>query len=353
MRKTFYYPALRMAQKGNWPWILNQGYKFIALKYLHKIWPEKMFSGPVMGVIVASYRCNSNCEMCDLKKRGNLKKELTTIEMKNIIADFNKIHTSGISFTGGEPLLRKDIFDLISYVNSLGMVSTLNTNALLLNSQNIPQLISSRPDNINISLDSANPVIYDRLRGTKNGLVRLGNIMKNLTLALRKFQVPITLTAVTTISELNYQEIEDIARLAHKMGFHKIGFNPLHNIDHKVVPSVWKSKESMSMLFNKVKKIGLPIDNSNGFLKMFDRAFTGKPFPLACLSGFTSLFVDCYGDIFICWPDVEINKKLTNFQKQKISDLWYSDKYLKKARLYKKCRNCYWNCQAELSILFQ
>jgi len=353
MRKTFLYPAVRMLKKGNWNWIVHQGSKFLILKYLRKIIPNIIFYGPVMGVIVVTYRCNSNCPMCDLKRRSKLHKELTTSEFKKIIDELVRIKTSGISFTGGEPLLRKDIFELIAYANSKGLVTTLNTNALLLNSRNLHLLLSVKPDNINISLDSASSALYDRLRGTKNGLKKLNNLMKKITTQIKEQHLPITLTSVTTVGKTNISELTDIARLAQKMGFHKIGFNPLHNINQKVIPSIWKNIESSSSIFQKIKKIRMTIDNSTGYLTMFDNAHAGKPFPIPCLSGYSSLFIDCYGDIYFCWPHVELNNKITNWKKQKITAYWSSGKHQKNIMLYRECRDCYWNCQAEISILFK
>lgn len=343
-----------MLKKGNFAWISGQVYKFLAIKYLNRIWPEKIFSGPMMGVIIITYRCNSNCPMCGLSKRGNLIQELSTGEMKQLIDDFAAIGTSGLSFTGGEPLLRDDIFFLIKYANQKGMATTLNTNSLLLNQKKIGQLLEACPDNVNISLDGADPVGYDRLRGTKNGLAKLKKTVSLLVKERNKRQVPMTLTAVTTIAPGNINKLQKISRLAKNLGFDKIGFNPLHQIGKRVSAETKElHDQNVFQKMISLKKEGVVLDNSQEFLRMFDRAFRGQPFPLRCLAGYTSLFVDCYGDVFFCWPEVELGKRMVNLKTKRLAAVWQDAQYAKMRRKMLNCGSCFWNCQAELSILFQ
>jgi len=73
--------------------------------------------------------------MCELFRRPAEyrrmgKKELTTEEMKKVIDDFAEIGTSGIGFTGGEPILRKDMLELIEYTKKKGMVTHMSSNGM-------------------------------------------------------------------------------------------------------------------------------------------------------------------------------------------------------------------------------
>jgi hypothetical protein len=89
---------------------------------------HRLLVGPLHGMIISTYRCNLRCSMCELWKRPPLyeklgKKELSTMEMKKVIEDFAAIGTTGIGFTGGEPLTRPDMLELVAHVRKHRMIS--------------------------------------------------------------------------------------------------------------------------------------------------------------------------------------------------------------------------------------
>ena len=89
-------------------------------------------------VIETTFRCNINCDFCFnknvLKKNKRTYKELTTKEIKEIIDKTSELNIPYIRFSGGEPLLRKDIFTLLAYAKSKNFKEIrLNTNGLLIN----------------------------------------------------------------------------------------------------------------------------------------------------------------------------------------------------------------------------
>ena len=73
-----------------------------------------------------------------------------------------------IAFTGGEPLLRKDIFELISHVDKRKAVPILFTNGLLLSDEVAEKLAKAGLYSIFVSIDSPNPKEHDQLRGMPN-----------------------------------------------------------------------------------------------------------------------------------------------------------------------------------------
>jgi MoaA/NifB/PqqE/SkfB family radical SAM enzyme len=73
-----------------------------------------------------------------------------------------------VHFSGGEPLLRKDIFDLVSYARGLGLQTRVNTNGMLLNEENVKRLKAAGLTECGVSLDSADPAVHNTFRGTEN-----------------------------------------------------------------------------------------------------------------------------------------------------------------------------------------
>jgi MoaA/NifB/PqqE/SkfB family radical SAM enzyme len=85
---------------------------------------------PVRVMHFCTFRCNLSCKYCGIWKTP--KKEMNTEEVKRAMLEFANAGTIFWTFTGGEPLLRQDIGDLVDYSKSLFPIVTLTTNGLLL-----------------------------------------------------------------------------------------------------------------------------------------------------------------------------------------------------------------------------
>lgn len=362
IRRTFLYPTIEKIKKGQVGWLFEQTKKWLILKYLNKILPKKIRVGPTMAILAMTYRCNSHCLMCNLAKRVTNQKEYSTEQWKNIIDRLAEIKTAGIGFTGGEPLLLPDMAELIDYANQKGISTTLNTNGLLFTKKKIKKILDARPDNINLSLDSTDPKTFDRLRGTHGGLKNLIQIIENLTKERSLCQSPTEITVVACVSHHNLDELEKIAKLCAKLGVDKLGFIPRHsfykNKKNELISTQDNSPQISQRFKEKIKKIKaakiIPLDNSFSYLATFPFAFAGQKSLLPCLAGETSITIDCYGQIFGCWPFLELEKPAFRITPQKrLKDLWYGKEYEKIRKEISQCRGCFWNCHVELSIFYR
>jgi MoaA/NifB/PqqE/SkfB family radical SAM enzyme len=125
---------------------------------------------PLAMTFAVTYRCQCNCVHCSASHRLRENDyELTTQEAKQLIDDSLDLGISIIAFTGGEPLIRDDIFELISYVDQRKAMPLIFTNGLLLTDENIDKLVDAGLYTLFVSLDSTSAEEHDRLRG-KEGL---------------------------------------------------------------------------------------------------------------------------------------------------------------------------------------
>jgi len=112
-------------------------------------------------------RCNLDCTFCFNKlyiKRGRHKRELDTSSIKQII---DKIKISGVRivrFTGGEPLLRDDIFELMAYAYRKKLKVWLNTNATLITRHNVGNIVKY-VDNVLVPLNAYNSKDEEEITG--------------------------------------------------------------------------------------------------------------------------------------------------------------------------------------------
>jgi len=90
------------------------------------------------------------------------------------------------------------------------------------------------------------------------------------------------------------------------------------------------------------------LDNSTAYLDLLPRAFRGEPSPLRCYAPWSSVVVDCYGDVYPCFPLMERKRPVGRIP---LAALWRSEAYrLERARLA-SCTACLWNCHTEMNLV--
>ncbi len=169
---------------------------------------------PISVIFNVTNSCNSQCKHCYASYyRRDKSGEITTEQARKLILELYKNGCQRVSFAGGEPLLRNDIGELINYVYSLGMSSTLNSNGIL-----VPQFLEDlkKLDSLAISLDGR-PEHHDIFRGKGSGEKALKGIMKAVEAGIR-------VHSNTVLHKHNLDDVDYMLGLAKKNGF-KAEFN--------------------------------------------------------------------------------------------------------------------------------
>ena len=147
-------------------------------KYLRVYSSE--FPHPYWIYLSPSHNCNLDCLMCGVKhvEKGV---ELSSEVIKKVIDEIaDWPNDKVLMFTGGEPLLRKDIFELIDYSVSRGIPTEMVSNGTLIEERIAEKIINSGLQNIAISLDGVNSETHD-LIGNRKGSYNLAiKAIKNL-----------------------------------------------------------------------------------------------------------------------------------------------------------------------------
>jgi MoaA/NifB/PqqE/SkfB family radical SAM enzyme len=148
-------------------------------------------------ILELTNKCNLNCRWCGVKKGKDV---LSFSKIKSVI-DLNKPRY--IEFTGGEPLLRDDIFRLIDYCKSKGMFVSLNTNGTLINKENSKKI---NADIIRVSVDGTEKV-NDKIRGRGSFKKTLNGIN-----SLKKYNKKSKIIISTAIGKDNKGEARKIIK---------------------------------------------------------------------------------------------------------------------------------------------
>ena len=157
--------------------------------------------------------CNLACVHCRASATtGPHSGELDTAEAFKLLDQIAEVAKPIIILTGGEPLLREDIFDIAAYGTKKGLRMVMAPNGTLVTEPIARRLIDSGIKRISVSLDGATPQSHDTFRkvdGAFESAVNAMKIAKNVGL---DFQVN------TTITKTNLDQIPKIQQLAVKMG---------------------------------------------------------------------------------------------------------------------------------------
>jgi len=157
--------------------------------------------------------CNLACIHCRASaQRGPYPGELSTEECLRIMDEIASISKPIIILTGGEPLLRPDVFDLARYGSNKGFRMVMATNGTLITEETIQAMKASGIQRISISLDGPNPETHDAFRKVKGAFE---GSLRGIEMAKRgglEFQIN------TTITQANLHLIAEVLQLAVDLG---------------------------------------------------------------------------------------------------------------------------------------
>jgi len=124
-------------------------------------------------ILAITYRCQAHCPHCYAHVEGfGVGPEMSTEEFREVLDQLKAFGTLNVLFTGGEPLLRGDTFDLVAHAHQAGLLTRLNTNGYLLTRHCAAELKRAGLNQCGISIDDADPSVHDRLRGLPGAFER-------------------------------------------------------------------------------------------------------------------------------------------------------------------------------------
>ena len=189
------------------------------LRYGHKEpgLPSNGFSPPIV-VWNCTRQCNLHCIHCyaSATSRGH-PEEMDTGEGKALIRDLADFGVPVLLFSGGEPLLREDIFELAGFAQDQGVIPVLSTNGTLITESVARKIRSVDFREVGISLDGIG-ANNDRFRGERGAYqATLQGIRSCIALGQR-------VSLRLTITRSNYEEIPAIFKLVEQEGIDRICF---------------------------------------------------------------------------------------------------------------------------------
>lgn len=155
-------------------------------------------------------RCNLSCPQCYIDAGSSAEKEISTSEALAFIDDLSDMKVPLLMFTGGEPLLRPDFWDLVHHAHLSGTKTAVSTNGTLLTDDAASRLQEAGVEYVGVSLDGATRETHDRIRGP-GSFVQAVEGLEACVRAGLKCGVRVTVT------KDNFGEISSLVDLTAKM----------------------------------------------------------------------------------------------------------------------------------------
>ena len=316
----------------------------------------------------STIRCNLTCAHCRrVESNETAHRDLSTSQASGLIEQLAELGKGQpmipvLVFSGGEPLCRKDLFELIGRAGALGLTAALATNGTLIDAAAAEQIRNSGVARVSVSLDGATAEMHDRLRQLKGSFEKAIEGIGYLRDAKVPFQINITLTRHNA-GQL--QEIYELARSLGAVAVHVFMLVPV-GCGRSLADTDMLSPEQYEQKMLEICRLDgrgelqmkvtcgphyERIIRQQGLYKSRQQAgHGGGAVPgrgghgnasKGCLAGLGVLFVGHQGDVFPCgYLPVNCGNVLV----KKLADIWYNSEDLARMRnssqLEGKCGLC-------------
>ena len=270
---------------------------------------------PIAGSFELTWRCNLNCRYC--YQYRNDTNELTMDEIKRILDELCELQCLFLSFTGGEPLLRKDFWDIAEYAKTKLFSLTLQTNGTLITKDYAKKIKELNFFDVHITLSGAKPQTHDWFTQSSGSFDKTMQAIE----FLRTCNIRVTLT--TTAIKQNFSELKGMQRIARKFGCQHV-MTPLvcakNNGDkspHNFRIDDWQMKNFYSAIFKKVPRY-----------KRDYKCHAGE-IVADCRAGRTGFCINPVGEIYPC---VGLPVPAGSLRNANFKQIWDSSDFLKEIR---------------------
>lgn len=157
-------------------------------------------------------KCNLRCPHCYMEAGKKDEDELSSAECFSLIDELKEMGTEMLILTGGEPLLRRDIYDIASYASEKGIWVVMGTNGVLVNEKVAKKMVDCGIKGVGISIDSLDPEKHNNFRGSPTAWQ---HSVKALDICREQ---GLEVLVQTTVMEMNYEEIPKMIDFAREKG---------------------------------------------------------------------------------------------------------------------------------------
>lgn len=344
---------------------------YALLKSVETYGLQKPLKMPFPLLVVWNYtnNCNLRCKHC-YQNAGGKSQELSTMQRKKVVDKIADVNVISLAFSGGEPLMEKDFFEVAGYAVKKGLFVAVATNGTLITPAIAKKIKETGIEYVEISIDGADSKTHDGFRNTPGAFKKATKGLKHC------LDAGLYTCVATTVNKNNLNQITKIKELAERIGASRlIAFNfiPVGRgkdiIDLDIEPkererllktfSSWVGKSKIEVVstapqFARVclENCRIPItshfnspfeilkNNGGKIEKMGEELRVEAEFIGGCGAGRVYCAIQPNGDITPC---VFIPTKVGNIVKDNLKDVWMNSEVMRTLRFGKRkghCKSC-------------
>lgn len=274
--------------------------------------------------------CNLYCDHCYRDAGVKAEEELTTEQGKKLIDEIAQAGFKIMIFSGGEPLMRPDIYELVAHAKAKGLRPVFGTNGTLITEEVAQRLKDAGAMGMGISLDSIDPARHDKFRGQEGCWQQAVDGMRNC----RKVGLPFQIH--TTVMDWNYDEVEQLTDFAVKEGavahhvFFLVPTGRAVNIEQESLRAE-QYESLLRRIMEKQKEVDIELKPTCApqFMRIAKQVGVETRFQRGCLAGTAYCIIGPKGDVQPC---AYLNMHLGNVKDTSFVDIWQNSPVFKELR---------------------
>ena len=265
-----------------------------------------------------TWRCNERCVHCYLDHDDH--GEVTTAEVKDILDQLAAAGTFFLILSGGEPVMRKDFFEIVEYARQLMFSVKVKTNGILIGEREAARLRELAVEVVQISVYSHRSEVHDAITKAPGSLQRTLRAIR----FLRDQGLKVIIAGV--MMRQNMSDYKEVQRMAEELGV-------TFQLDPTITP---KLDGDTSILDLRIPNTMLPelfrdatlVDDVDEFCATAE-VDTSALEALPCSAGHTACYISPYADVFPC---VQFPLPTGNLRRQKFLDIWRGSPQMQEVR---------------------
>jgi radical SAM protein with 4Fe4S-binding SPASM domain len=295
--------------------------------------------------------CNLSCQHCRMEE-NLLDTELSTDQARHLIDSIAAFSSPILILSGGEPLMRPDIFEIASYASAQRIKTAMATNGTLLNQTHIKEIQSSGIQRVSVSIDGVDARTHDNFRNSEGAFDKAMNGIDLLVSNNISTQIN------ATITRFNNQDIEEIIRLGlyhHIDAIHfflvvPVGCGKQLSLEERLTPSEYEA--TLQNIFTLTQKynndIFIKVTCAPQYYRILKQKSPGmfttqgermQHISKGCLAGTHVCFVSATGDVYPCGY---LPVSAGHILKKPLKEIWQESAVFKQLRLPSQlAENCY------------
>jgi glycosyltransferase involved in cell wall biosynthesis len=271
---------------------------------------------PRLLIMDLTHACNLRCNICDIWKTAETKKDLDTSAVKKLLREARELGIKEIALSGGEVLLRKDVFEILDYAEMLGLKDLgILSNGVVVRErfERLKPYLTNRTLSLVVSLDSLSPALHNEIRNsadawqrTREGLTLLSNLKKDCP--------EINFNVISIILNQNLEELRSLAEYVLSLKANSLQFQALLPNNLKMAErkksKYWVPREKIPVLREALRQLiefkrAHPdfVKNSTDNLRLIEKYYEGclSSKDVRCASAAETVLISNQGEYATCF----------------------------------------------------